>query len=424
MRILAFNPGAHDASAAVFEDYKLVAAVGEERLTRRKGSGDGVPSLAIDEVLAIAGWRRTDIDAIAATREFFPPSYLNVPAYKQIDYAIRGLFGRERKLRQVWRHCQRHRTADTLALFNTRKFLSNNGFRPDAKFFFANHHEAHALPALFFTDWDEALVYTADGIGDNVSYSMRALKDSKLECFYGDDRWLLKPSVGNSVAQAYAFATTACGFKALRHEGKLTGLAAYGKPDLAAAIAGHFRIGDDGVVMTDFPGEVEIGKAMAEIFKDQSRETIAASIQQAVEDLILQSVQKFLARTGVRRLGLGGGLFANVRLNRLLAEQCPLDEVFIFPAMGDDGLCVGAAISCLLARDGLVTWLKQRRRLDHVYLGRNYDEEIDLHLGGAAGVRRLAGSPAEIAVAKLAAGQAGAIYGGRMEYGPRALGAR
>jgi carbamoyltransferase len=424
MRILAFNPGAHDASAAVFDDYKLVAAVGEERLTRRKGSGDGVPWLAIDEVLTIAGWRGIDVDAIATTREFFAPRYLHYPPYKQIDYALRGLFGKAPKLRQMWRHCQRHGTASTLTLFNSKKFLKENGFRADAQVFFANHHEAHALPSLFFTDWNEALVYTADGIGDNVSYSMRALKGGKLECFYGDDRWLLQPSVGNSVAQAYAFATTACGFKALRHEGKLTGLAAYGKPDLAAEIAKHFRVGDDGVVMTSFRGEVEIGRAMAGIFKDQSRETIAASIQQAVEDLILQSVQKLIARTGVRKLGLGGGLFANVRLNRLLAEQCALDEVFIFPAMGDDGLCVGAGLACLLARDGLDTWLKQRRRLDHVYLGRDYDEEIDLHLGGAAGVRRLLGSPAEIAVAKLAAGQAGAIYGGRMEYGPRALGAR
>ena len=100
MRILAFNPGAHDASAAVFDDYKLVAAVGEERLTRRKGSGDGVPWLAIDEVLTVAGWRGIDVDAIATTREFFAPRYLHYPPYKQIDYAVRGLFGKAPKLRQ------------------------------------------------------------------------------------------------------------------------------------------------------------------------------------------------------------------------------------------------------------------------------------------------------------------------------------
>src|SRR5262249_16442832 len=77
MRILAFDPGAHDASAAACDDHPLVAAVGEEGLTRRKGSGDGVPWLAIDEVLTIAGWRGIDVDAIALTREFVPPRYLH-----------------------------------------------------------------------------------------------------------------------------------------------------------------------------------------------------------------------------------------------------------------------------------------------------------------------------------------------------------
>src|SRR5215510_8838113 len=123
MRILAFNRGAHEASAAAFDDYTLVAAGGEERLTRRKGSGDGVPWLAIDEVLTIAGWRRIDVDAIALTREFVPPRYLHYAPYKQIDYAVRGLFGRGPKLRQVWRHCQRHHTISTLTLFNAKKFL-------------------------------------------------------------------------------------------------------------------------------------------------------------------------------------------------------------------------------------------------------------------------------------------------------------
>jgi carbamoyltransferase len=71
VRILAFHPGCHDASAAAFEDYRLVAAVEEERLTRQKGYGNGVPWLAIDEVLRIAGWSRRDVDAIVSTRSFF-----------------------------------------------------------------------------------------------------------------------------------------------------------------------------------------------------------------------------------------------------------------------------------------------------------------------------------------------------------------
>src|ERR1700680_5282207 len=96
MRILAFHPGAHDASAALFQDYELVAAVQEERLARRKGSGDGVPWLAIDEVLGIAGLARSDVDAIASTRSFFSPDFLKFPLYKEIDYTVRGWLGEER----------------------------------------------------------------------------------------------------------------------------------------------------------------------------------------------------------------------------------------------------------------------------------------------------------------------------------------
>ena len=424
MRILAFHPGAHDSSAAVFDDYRLVAAVQEERLTRHKGSGDGIPWLAIDEVLRIAGWTRRDVDAIASTRAFYPTIFLRPSLFKEIDYAVRRWRGREPGVREMWRECQRRHTTDTLAIFSAARFLELNGFRPDIPFRFANHHAAHALPALFFTDWTDALVFTADGIGDNVSYSIRTLRDGALECHFGDDRDLLRKLEANSIGQAYSFATALCGFRKLRHEGKLTGLAAYGEPTLAPEIAKRFRVGADGLVATDFPGEVEIGDEMARICKGASRETIAASIQKATEDLMLEAVRHWLTRHEVRHLGLGGGLFANVRLNRLLAESLPLDEVFVFPAMGDDGLCVGAALSFLLARDGLATWLAKRYRLDTVYLGRDFDRDIDAALGAVAGLHRQEGAPAAGAIERIAAGQVGAAYLGRMEFGPRALGAR
>ncbi len=424
MRILAFHPGAHDSSAAVFDDYRLVAAVQEERLTRIKGSGDGIPWLAIDEVLRIAGWTRRDVDAVASTRAFYPSIYLRPSLFKEIDYAVRRWRGKEPGLREMWRECQRRGTTDTNAIFSGTRFLDANGFRADAQLFFANHHAAHALPALFFTDWQDALLFTADGIGDNVSYSIRTLKNGALDCHFGDDRDLLRELNANSIGQAYSFATALCGFRKLRHEGKLTGLAAYGEPTLAAEIARRFRVGADGLVATDFPGEVEIGDAMARICAGAARETIAASIQKATEDLMLEAVRYWIDRHKVRHLGLGGGLFANVRLNRLLAESLPLDEVFVFPAMGDDGLCVGAGLSFLLARDGLGVWLGKRYRLDTVYLGRDFDRDIDVTLGATSGLRRHAGAPIEGAVERIAAGQVGAAYLGRMEFGPRALGAR
>jgi carbamoyltransferase len=113
-----------------------------------------------------------------------------------------------------------------------------------------------------------------------------------------------------------------------------------------------------------------------------------------------------------------------VRLNRLLAETLPVDEVFIVPPMGDDGLVIGGALQFLLERDGLAGWLAQRRRLDNVYWGGDPDAMVDRVFGASEVVRRLAGDPATMAAELLGQGQIGAVYNGRMEYGPRALGAR
>src|SRR3954468_14537962 len=96
MRILAFQSGLHDASAAGFEDYRLIAAVREERFGREKGWGDDVPWLAIDEVLRIAGWSRFDIDAIATIRGIFPLHYFCFPPLRELYYTARKLAGRER----------------------------------------------------------------------------------------------------------------------------------------------------------------------------------------------------------------------------------------------------------------------------------------------------------------------------------------
>jgi carbamoyltransferase len=425
VRILAFHPGCHDASAATFDDYRLVAAVEEERLTRRKGSGDGVPWLAIDEVLRIAGWSRHDVDAIVSTRSFFHWHYLRYPLYREIDYAIRR-WGRvpDTKLRDLMVHCQLRRTTDALSVFRSDTFRAENGFRSDCRFAFANHHECHALAALFYTDWTEALLYTADGVGDNVSYSIRTLREARLDCLFGDDRWLLQRGPQrSSLAWAYGFATEACGFKMNRHEGKLTGLAAYGEPTLAPLIASRFRLDLDGNIVADFADEQAVKRMIVDACRGHSRECIAASIQKATEDIALASVRRVLEKTKSRHLGLAGGLFSNVRLNRLLAESCPIDEIFIFPAMGDGGLAVGAGLCFLLARDGLATWLGHRHRLENVYLGCDFNCEIDHHLN-AAGAQRHAGPPAQVASELLAAGKAGAAYLGRMEYGPRALGAR
>ncbi len=100
---------------------------------------------------------------MVSTRAFFPPSYFRFPPHQEAIYALRRLLGTDRPIRDLMVHCQLRGTLDIPAIFRLPDFLTDNGFRSDIPFVFVNHHEAHALPTLFFNDWDEALTYTADG---------------------------------------------------------------------------------------------------------------------------------------------------------------------------------------------------------------------------------------------------------------------
>src|SRR5262245_27918879 len=129
MRILAFHPGlGHDSSAAAFEDYRLIAAVEDERLTRRKGSGLGISWPAIDEVLRIAGWSRTDVEAIVTTCSFFPSHYFRYPLHMELLYGVRRWLGNNRAQRDVNSQCRQRGTTDVASLFRTDLFLSEHGF--------------------------------------------------------------------------------------------------------------------------------------------------------------------------------------------------------------------------------------------------------------------------------------------------------
>jgi carbamoyltransferase len=350
---------------------------------------------------------------------------LRFPLHRDLYDTARRWWGNERSKRELGILHFRTGEPDSYKLFRSERFLDENAFRPDTRIYFADHHEAHALSALFHTDWEEALIYTSDGVGDNISYSIRTLSAGRLACLHGGENVLTARHLRrNSLATAYAFATVACGFRMFRHEGKLTGLSARGEPKLADALARHFRLGKNGLIEADFNDWHALERGVMDICRGHDRETIAASIQKVTEDLISAAIRYWLALTRRHHLGLAGGLFANVRLNRLLAETLPLDEIFIFPAMGDDGLAVGAPLSFLLARDGLVNWLGHRRRLDDVYLGRDFGSAIDTVLASSPRIRRLPGPPVDVAIDLVRAGKVGAIYVGRMEFGPRALGAR
>ena len=144
--ILALHTNFHDASAALFEDYELRAAVQLERLTRHKGDGREHPDLAIDEVLAIAGATRRDIDAVALGRMLFPFEYFrNIRGTRWLHWQYRKhVQGNAR--RHMMAEILRYRGADD-AVFDAAKFRRASGLRADTRVFFYNHHESHALRA-------------------------------------------------------------------------------------------------------------------------------------------------------------------------------------------------------------------------------------------------------------------------------------
>lgn len=421
--ILAVHNGPHDAVAAVLVDYDLKAAVQLERLTRVKSDG-GYPDLSIDETLGMVGATRRDVDVLAVSRSDYPVKYFR---------HFHGL----RWLREQWRTHVEGKTLrwiprETLRagkprvedFFDVAAMRRDVGLRDDVAVHFYNHHCAHALPTLFYTEWDDALLVTSDGGGDTVNHSHRHFANGELKTLYGGDECLTAWPPIDSLGQAYAAATRALGFRDNRHEGKLTGLSAMGDPIHAERIGKHFHVDQAGRVHSNFLNNKAMFDLLRDIAKTSRREDVAASIQKVLEDTMLTSVRRLLERNPARHLGLAGGVFANVRLNRLLAEQLGLEEIFVFPPMGDEGLPVGGALSYLLKRDGIARWLGQRRRLSDVYLGRDYTDQADDDLAAIAGVKRLPGNPVAAAAKRLAAGEIGAVYTGRMEYGPRALGAR
>lgn len=423
LKILSIHSGPHDSSAAVFHDYELLAAVHQERLTRIKCDG-GFPTRAIDDVLGVAGFSRQDIDVVVLSRGSYPTVYMDYGWFDRLRFSLQRKKGRRRH-KSLASHMWKRHTAEAHDVFHKAVFCQENGFRDDITLHFANHHNAHALSALFYLPGDDVLAYTSDGGGDGVYYSARLLRGSdELTCLFGDDRDFLGAGHTNSLALAYGYSTQAIGFRINRHEGKLTGLAAYGKPSLFDEMASHFTVLDSGEITSDFASNQAMKQAIFQMAKNASREDVAASVQELLEVFTLKSIKAIMAKHPVKRLALAGGAFANVRLNKLVCEETGIEEIFICPAMGDDGLVIGGALEYLMQHHGEKAFLANRRRLEHVYLGNQFDAEADRLFQSDGRLEVVPGDPAETAGGLIAKDFIGAIYTGRMEFGPRALGAR
>jgi carbamoyltransferase len=427
----------HDASACVFRDGELVAAISEERLSRIKTDGNRLPELAIDRVLALAGATRQDVDHIAMTYNHVPEVYCRrTSQIKEVERRLSRLWkkvrGRPNRtqffLNEILRHIrdvEPHKTFDDF--FRRDLFLAGERFRPSTQIHFVDHHLTHAAAAAFYSGFGEAAVITLDGEGDlGMHHTSSILQAGRLRCVH------LSDAPGTSSGFFYMDVTELLGFRPLRHEGKVLGLAAFGDPEpLRETFRRALRLAPDGHRFdSDFAHlerAIDKRKAfIAEAIKGHSRENVAAAAQAVFEEAIVGLARNFLRETGQRRLAVNGGVFANVKLNQRLAALPEVERLFVFPGMSDTGNSVGAALMVL---DKLEPGYIERRAapLRDVYLGPSYtDAEIqaELERRGLAFERLDEAELVERTAQAVHAGRVVGWFQGRMEFGPRALGNR
>jgi carbamoyltransferase len=433
-RLVLGLASSHDASACVFRDGRLAAALAEERLSRIKCDGGRLPARAIDRALEIAGAVRGDVDVVASIYGHFPEAYfrretLAKELERRLSRALKRLAGRPSTTQFSSSNLLKHlaRTGEPFdAYFRRRAFLAGEGFRPDARVCFYDHHLTHAAAAAYYCGAARAAVVTLDGEGDlGIFFTASRWANGRLE----RDRACAVP--GASPGFFYEEITRLLGFRPLRHEGKVLGLAAHGDP---ALLGGAFRkaLRADGPrtgFASDFadaprPGE-ERSAYLARAIAGHRREDVAAAAQAVLEESALEVIRGYLRQTGERTLALNGGVFANVKLNQRLAALAEVDSVFVFPGMSDTGNSVGAALLALEEREP--GYLGRNERLADVYWGPEYgtaEIERELERSRLRFERLAPEALVERAAQAVHAGRVVGWFQGRMEFGPRALGNR
>ena len=428
MRVLGIQEGI-TCGAAIVEDGRIVAAINEERLSRLK-MAFGFPRESIPEVCRLAGIELADIDlvtvatwnnyfynglrpfdgwlvrdkgtlrtAIFLTAGRLSPFISQLPWLESLYYKARTPIYRRRR--------------------GAIEGILRDEFGLDGPVRFVNHHYAHATSTYFTSGFTDAMVVSMDGGGDRMSSHIYDVRD-------GQFREITRTSSFNSVANYYAYVTNLCGFKAQKHEGKITGLAAYGEPRYVELLD-QFITFESGALQN--VGRVMFFGALDALHKalpaGWTREDLAASIQQHAEDLAVRYITHHLSAGRPRKLALAGGLFANVRINQKVAEIPGVEEIFVHPGMTDAGLAVGAALTpCARTARG-AEMSHERAVLRHVYFGPGYtDREIEAALKSDE-LKYSKPDRIEAEVGRLLAeGYVVARFDGRMEYGPRALGNR
>lgn len=412
MLVLGIHSGWQDAGAALFDEYRPLAEVPLSRVTGVAHDGGRLPVEAIAECLEIAGVTRRDIGGVAFSHGLFPSRYYTLPLTRRLGRRLRTIIGRV-KHTNLAEECLRHGREAAEAMIDTETLLGELGLGRHLPVRFYSRHTAYGLLPLFQTDWQEALLFTADAGGDAVACDARILRYGRLASFFGEDDAAPKDG-GEPIGRLIALAIEGLG---LPDMAALVALSAYGEPMLAQALLAHIHIDGEGRIRTDFEKEGGAAKWLRRLAEGHSPAVVAASLQKMLEDVFGEAIGRLMERHGLRNLVLGGGLFANPRLLHSLIERLNPDGFAVHPDAGDLSLPLGGVLHFLQARDGMEEWLRQRRPFPDPPSGRDYGADIDPVLGNA-GCRLVSQDAVQAAAALLNAGKVVALYG-RQAFGLR-----
>lgn len=430
MRVLGISAFYHDSAAALIEDGRLASAAQEERFTRKKHDS-GFPQNAVQFCLDRAGIKMADVDYVA----FYDKPFLKFERLLEtyLAYAPRG-FTSFRMAMPLW--LKEKLFQKTLLRDEMKRWEPD--FDWQKRLLFGEHHQSHAASAFFPSPFEEAAVLTMDGVGEWATTSLGYGKGNSLEM-------LKELHFPHSLGLLYSAFTYYTGFKVNSGEYKVMGLAPYGEPRFKDLILdkivdlkedGTFRLDQTyfdyctGLRMTNdkFADVFGIKTRKPEEELTQVHMDLAASIQAVTEEIVLRLGRSIRKETGAKNICLAGGVALNCVANGKLLRENVFDNIWVQPAAGDAGGAVGAAYA---AYHG---FMGQPRKLNgHMdgmagsYLGPEYtDDEIAERLTAAkAKFTRLDHAQMIDQTAQaLADSKAVGWMQGRMEFGPRSLGAR
>ncbi|MEO1282710.1 MAG: carbamoyltransferase [Pseudomonadota bacterium] len=437
MRILGISAYYHDSAAALLIDGRPVAGAQEERFTRIKHDA-AFPERAIAYCLREGGLELDDLDHIV----FFEKPLIKFERLLETYLASAPSgFSSFRVAMPVWIKDKLFQKSNLVASLAE---LGGTKTSIEPKLLFAEHHQSHAASAFYPSPFEEAVVLTMDGVGEWATTSVSIGRGSNLETIQ-ELQW------PHSLGLLYSAFTYYTGFKVNSGEYKVMGLAPYGKPKYLDLILNHLiDVKPDGSFWIDqsyfnyVTGLTMTNDRFHDLFGGPPRDPetpltqrhmdLAASVQAATEHIMLQMTRSLARSTGIENLCLAGGVALNCVANGKVLRDGAFKRVFVQPAAGDAGGALGAAYAAHCQHAKKIRVLpdalggaENSDALSGSYLGPSYDQaEIEGRLAAQGARYRTVGDDAlfDATSKSLENGDAVGWFQGRMEFGPRALGAR